>query len=71
MKKTVIGENEKAALEKREEEKKARTDTVKQYVLDKNKARPNIFVSDVSNSFNKLILNKKVIGPALVKVYIN
>ncbi len=71
MKKTTIGEVEKAALEKRDEEVKARTEKIKEYVLEKNKARPKIFEMDVPGSFNKLLRNKKIIGPAFIEVTIH
>jgi hypothetical protein len=71
MKKTVVGDKEKEALERKDVEVKERTEKIKQYVLDKNKTRQNIFIPDVPDSFNKLITNKKIIGPALIKVYIN
>ena len=68
MKKTVVGEVEKSALEKRDQEVKERTDKIKESVLEKNKARPKVFESDVPGSFNKLLRNKKIEGPALVQV---
>jgi hypothetical protein len=70
MKKTAIGEVEKAALEKRDEEVKSRTERIKEYVLEKNKTRTKIFEIDVPGSFNKLLRNKKIEGPALVEVII-
>lgn len=69
MKKTAVGEDEKVAKEKRDEEIKGKLETIKQSIIDKNKTRPKILISDVPDSFNKLITHKKVLGPALIQVY--